>query len=249
MKKIFKLSALLLVINLLFSPTTFAKSDNGNTLLVALGDSIPYGYNLSKNNENPSMFAFPYLIGNEANLQVRNLGVPGWKTIDLLRALRTDQTYRQAVKHADYITINIGNNDLLQALKAAQADSGGDPVLFTPLLQQKITGSNLFRNLGEIIKEARTLTDAPIAIYNVYNPFQKDTSLHRVALQVLPIINSTYEKLTTVFHYLYDDVLLADAYAAFGQNQATYVIPDDIHPTIKGQIKLAQIGLDVLGLN
>ncbi|WP_099159129.1 GDSL-type esterase/lipase family protein [Virgibacillus ndiopensis] len=245
MKKIFKLLAFILIAILPFSTTAFANKDNSIKSLVALGDSIPYGYNLSKNNNSPSRFSYPYLIGNDANLHVKDLGIPGWRTTELLEALKTDQKFRQAVKHADYITLSIGSNDLLQALKAAQASSGGDPGLFMPLLQSEIQKRNIFGNIGEIILEIRTLTEAPIAVYNVYNPFQTDDPLHLVGSNILPIVNEGFDQLLINF----TNVVIADAFTAFGEDQATYVIPGDIHPTINGQIKLAEIGLDAFGLH
>ncbi|MFD1039770.1 SGNH/GDSL hydrolase family protein [Virgibacillus byunsanensis] len=247
--RIVKMLVLLLVVSLLFSTSTFAKSGNAKESLVSLGDSIPYGYNLTKNdNASTSKYAFPYLIGDDGDVRVRNLSEPGWKTEQMLSSLQSDQKFRQAVRHADYITLNIGNNDLLQALEVAQFKSGGDPVKFVDFLQEEITDSNLFGNIGEIIIETRTLTDAPIVIYNVYNPFQLDDPLHLIGSQVLPGINTQFTTIATYFNAQYGDVVLADAYLAFGQEQAKYVIPGDIHPTIEGQIKLAEIGLDALNL-
>lgn len=244
MKKLVTLLVLILVAGLLFSTPAIANSGNAKESLVSLGDSIPYGYNLNQHNKTTSKDAFPYLMGDIGDLRVRNLGVPGWTTANMLTALKTEQKYRQAVRHADYITLTIGNNDLLQALEAAQIKSNGDPVLFMHYIQQEIQDSNLFANIGEIIKEARSLSDAPIVVYNVYNPFQLDDPLYYVGDQILPGINESFAGLTAAYN-----VLLADAYSAFGKNQADYVIPGDVHPTIDGQIKLAEIGLEAMGLS
>lgn len=249
LKKIVKLLVFILVASLLFSTPAVAKNGNAKESLVSLGDSIPYGYNLNQHNKTTSKDAFPYLMGDYGDLQVRNLGIPGWTTPELLTSLKTDQKYRQAVRHADYVTLTIGNNDLLQALQAAQRESGGDQGSFMAILQQKVEESNVFANIGAIIEEARSLTDAPIVIYNVYNPFQLDNPLHAISSQILPSINKNFTDLASLYNVMYGNILLADSYAAFGQNQDTYVIPDDIHPTIEGQIKLAEIGLNVLGLN
>lgn len=246
MNKILKSLALLLLFSMLFFPTAHAKSYNGKQSLVSLGDSIPYGSKLNQHNHTPSKSAYPYLIGDEANLRVQNLGVPGWKTSDLLLALKTDQKYRQAIRHADYVTITIGSNDLLKALKNAQRESGGDPILFLGMLLQKIQESHVFENLGAILEEVRSLTGAPIVVYNIYNPFQLDNPLHALGQRVLPMINANIEAITSTYNKQFGNVMLADAYGAFGENQATYVIRNDIHPTIEGQIKLAEIGLEAL---
>ncbi|MFZ3580175.1 GDSL-type esterase/lipase family protein, partial [Virgibacillus sp. DJP39] len=187
--KILKALAFVLILSVIFSSTSNAKSNNGKESLVALGDSIPFGYNLGQTNHNPAKVAYPYLIGDDGDLRVRNLGVPGWQTDQLLTALKTDQKYRQALKHADYVVLTIGNNDLLEILESASLESGQNPGLFQKLLQQKLLTSKVFLNIGEIIAETRTLTDAPIVMYNVYNPFQLGDPLHGVASGILPLIN------------------------------------------------------------
>ena len=244
MKSFIKVVVALVLVMSLFSPTAFAKSDQAKESLVALGDSIPFGYNLGKTNQNPAKTAYPFVIGDSADLRVRNLGVPGWQTSQLLDALQTDQKYRQAVKHSDYIVLTIGNNDLLAILRDAQIESGGDPALFQQLLQSKLSNSNIFVNIGAIIQEIRSLTDAQIVMYNVYNPFQLNDPLHFVAASILPQINFNFSAIAGV----YPGIVVADAFSAFGNNQAQYVIVNDIHPTIDGQIVLAQLGLTALGL-
>lgn len=242
MKTVIRAFILLLAVTMLFSTNVFAKNDNAQESLVALGDSIPYGYNLGEDNDSPSKYAFPNLMGEDAGMRVRNLAVPGANTVDMLEALES-QKYRQAVRHADYITLNIGNNDLLEALSTAynlsEIDISKD--LFEHLNDQ-IVASDIIPNLQLIIGEIKSLTDAPIVVYNIYNPFQvNDTFLHETSKIVLPGINSTIENLS-----LLDNVFVADAYTAFGSNQSEYVIPADIHPTIAGQRKLADIGLEAL---
>ncbi|WP_078552406.1 GDSL-type esterase/lipase family protein [Bacillus alkalicellulosilyticus] len=246
MKRIVKLVMLLLLISLLFTSVSFAKSDQAKKSLVALGDSIPYGYNLGDSNLEPSKLAYPYVIGESINSRVRNISVPGATTEDLLASLQ-HQKYRQAIRHADVVTLTIGNNDLLRALGYANAVSGGDPLVFQQVLQQEIAASNVFGNLQQIIKEITNLTDATIVVYNVYNPFQVTDPLHYVGLSVLPNINNQIAQIVSGTNQMYkNQIVLADAYSAFGQNQAEYVIVGDIHPTVAGQKKLADIGVVAL---
>ncbi|MDQ0257764.1 lysophospholipase L1-like esterase [Evansella vedderi] len=248
MKTIYRSIVILLVFMLLASTNVFAKNENATKSLVALGDSIPYGYNLGNNNNaSPSRVAFPYLIGEELDMRVRNLAGPGWQTGHLLTALETDQKFRQAVRHADYITLNIGNNDLLKALATAQVRSGGDPVLFQQYLMEEIGKSNIFGNLGLIISEIRSLTDAPVVIYNIYNPFQTYDPLHVVGSNLLPGINHQLSEAVGLLNSIHNNILLVDAYAAFGTNQEAYVISEDIHPTKSGQGVLADIGIRAIG--
>lgn len=241
----FKSFLILLVVSLVFSTSAFAKNDNGKNSLVALGDSIPFGYILDANNNHPSKDAFPFLMGKEADLRVNNLGIAGLTTGGMLNLLQNNQKYRQAVKHADYITLNIGNNDLLAALRAAAAVSGGNSETFYNQLIQNIQSSNVFENLKATIVEIRKLSDAPIVVFNVYNPFQVGDPLHYIALTALPLINGNIKSFSGAGA---NNVVLADAYTAFGSNQAKYVIVGDIHPTVAGHVKLAKIGLQALEL-
>lgn len=243
MSKILKLLAVLLVAGSLSSPAALAKNENARDSLVALGDSIPFGYNLGVNNQHPSKAGYPSIIGEEADLRVRNLAVPGEQTEGLLEDLRTDQKYRQAVKHADYVTVSIISNDLLGILREAQAESGGDQALFQLLLQQKLAADNPFANLTAIIAEIRKLTDAPIVLYNVYNPFQLNNPFHYVADDILLGVNNQLAQFAGL-----PGVYVADAYSAFGDNQAEYVITGDIHPTVAGQEVLAELTLEALEL-
>lgn len=252
MNKLFKLFSALLIVLTFATPTAFASNDHGKDhgfhhgkdLLVSLGDSIAFGYGLSKDIGTPSKAAFPYLIGDKADLRVRNLAVPGWQTDELLAALDNNQKFRKAVKHADYVTVTIGSNDFLEALRIANVESGGDLALLEKLLAQKLAQSDAFDNLADILEEIRSLTDAPIVLYNIYNPFQVNDPVHQLADRILPQLNANYALLAGDFH----NVELADAAAAFGDKQAKYVIKGDVHPTAAGQKLLAKIGLRALCL-
>lgn len=248
MKILIRSLIVLMAVSLLFSTNVLAKNENAKNSLVSIGDSIPYGYNLGNNdNKSTSKQAFPYLMGDDADMRVQNLAVPGWETGEMLNALKTDQKFRQSLKHADYITLNIGSNDLIKALLTAFKSSHGYNEYFVPTLYYYISESNLFANLQAIIGEIRLLTTAPIVVYNVYNPFQINNPLYGISNQILQdIINP---QLSGKVASMYDsNIKVADAYSAFGTNQETFVIVDDIHPTIEGQRKLADLGLETFGL-
>lgn len=221
----------------LFSSMALAKSPNAKESLVALGDSITFGYNLGVNNEHPSKEAFPYLIDNDGkDFRVDDLGVPGWNSSQLLDALQNDSRFQQAVKHADTITLDIGSNDLLHGLAAGSTDPQAMPKAINTLL------TNLFKSILEI----RSLTDAPIVVYNFYNPFQLNNPLHRVGDTILPGVN--FQIATLVNSFKDKTIVIADANTAYGQNQLIYVRQGDIHPTAQGQEVLADLAEEALGL-
>jgi lysophospholipase L1-like esterase len=80
--------------------------------LVALGDSIPFGGTYCG-------FCTPYPVllartlahAHVDPIAVRNLGVPGLTTAQLLDRVRTRSDVRSAIATADIVTITIGHND------------------------------------------------------------------------------------------------------------------------------------------
>ncbi|MDN7240929.1 GDSL-type esterase/lipase family protein [Planococcus sp. N028] len=249
MSKLFRVLFVLLMALSLPLTTAFAHNDHGKhhdkDILVALGDSVPFGFSPHRNNERPAKYAFPYLMGDKADLKVYNFAVPIWKTEDLLAALDENKKFRQAVRKADYVTVNIGGIDFLEILQEAKVESRGDSKKFLQLLEQKLAKTDVFDDLREILKEIRSLTDAPVVLYNIYNPFQSKDPFHKVAEHYLPQINAVYENLADDFK----NIELADAYKAFDDSQAKFVIRGDVHPTKAGHVKLAKIGLRALDLD
>ncbi|MBB6454561.1 lysophospholipase L1-like esterase [Salirhabdus euzebyi] len=252
MKKIFTILTVLLVSLSMFSTSVFAKENGGKESLVALGDSIPYGFNLENNNHHPSREAYPYLIGDEADLRVRNLSVPGWKTDDLLTAIMNDQKYRQAIKHADYITLSIGSNDLLKEFgssevqgKIMQFIASPNPLLFAEI-QEALEVEELVESMEEIVLEIQSLTDAPIVVYNIYNPYAYDSPYFRAGNLLLndfagiPSINSMIENDLSE-----QDVTVVDAFTAMFGNDDN-LIDNDIHPSFMGQQELAKVGYEAI---
>ncbi|MED3562741.1 SGNH/GDSL hydrolase family protein [Bacillus xiapuensis] len=243
-KKLSILFVLLLALNTFFSSFVFAENKDKKTI-VALGDSITYGWNL----QDPSQ-AFPYLIGNGEYTVSKNISYPGWKTTDLLEALKKPENI-EAIKKANLITLDIGNNDLLQVdavqqiLKQLQANP---PV---PPTQVQITAATkalqeatptLSQNLGTIIGTVKTLNpNAPIILYNLYNPFAIGP-LHDLGESVIPLVNgNVINPLTAKF-----SAHVADAYSAFNRNQIELILPGDIHPNAAGHRVLASLANDII---
>ena len=232
-KKLMTTLSVALMAGAFFSGAVSAKGENSKKSLTALGDSITFGYNLERHNHRVSKDAFPFVLGDYANLRVRDLGVGGWTTQDLLNALEKNEKFRQAVAHADYITLDIGSNDLLQAF----SDNNVTPDEVQSVLE----------NIRNIILEVRELSDAPVVVYNFYNPFQLNDPRHAIGNVLLSqMVNPQIKSLVQALNQETGNIVLADAFTAFGENQAKYVFPNDIHPTIEGQKVLAEIGFEAL---
>jgi lysophospholipase L1-like esterase len=234
----------------LFPISSFAAPAKGqHSSLVALGDSITFGYNLGENNDAPSKYAFPYLIGDYFNKDVENLGVPGWTSDDLLQALKTP-TFQTAIKKAKIITLDIGSNDILKLASQfglLDPENAQNPIVLTPEQIQAFDQATqkFSKNLPTILQTIKqTSPSAKIVLYNLYNPFPSAlTYLHPLSESMIQASNEIIDKNANKFH-----LPVADAHTAFDEKQSTLVrlAQNDIHPTIEGQQVLAGLGEQIL---
>lgn len=249
-KRLSILFALVLALSTFFSSIAFAEN-NVKPNLVGLGDSITFGYKLEENQTMPSSNAFPSLIGN-GNYNVTNLGVPGWTSTQLLDALNNNPTFSLAIQNADVITLDIGNNDILQA-----ADLSNIIINHTPVdpvaLQQKVDAAaiQISQNLQTIILKTKQLNpNAPIIFYNFYNPIGVSidpffASLHIIGEQIIQGVNlSVLAPFSSI-----PGIYMADAYSAFNGHQSQYIfgLPIDlVHPNLAGHQALAALATEIL---
>ncbi len=219
-----------------------------SSILVALGDSITYGLYLDADVTKPSTLAFPHLI-EAGKHEVINLGVPGLTSAQLLQLLQTNEEYLTAVQQASIITVNIGNNDLLQAAGIAEAIENGEPIIIDEELQNKLDGAvlEMAQNLQAIMGMIRQQSDAPVVLYNLYNPFGENEdpflqSLHLLGEELIPAINSQ------IIHPIANQsaAVVADAYTAFSGKQSVYITYDFVHPNALGHEALAAAGVAAL---
>ncbi|MFA9556983.1 GDSL-type esterase/lipase family protein [Evansella sp. AB-rgal1] len=239
-----RFTVLLLGLLMLFPGTSLAELDNSKGVLVSLGDSITSGYNLA----NPESEAFPYLI-NKDRYHVQNLGVPGWTSGDLLQALLFDETYKEAISTANVITLFIGSNDFLQALKLE--DILRNPSLFDPEKMEKDIqeATDVFsKNLKQIMNIVQSDSSASIILYTIYNPVISDESflwelVYFIADEMIKDLNNN---IISNYHSPHNSVEVVDAYSVFSRNQASYIITGDIHPNAAGQQQLADLAITAL---
>ncbi len=92
------------------STVDFTKSAASSTSLVAFGDSIPAGYKLADmDNEN-----FVALINASGYATTKNHGISGLTSIQLKEKMVDDHEYDADIASADYITLTIGGNDIME---------------------------------------------------------------------------------------------------------------------------------------
>ncbi len=209
--------------------------------LVALGDSISFGWDLG-NNWNPSPNAFPYLLGRAEHLPVDDLGYPGWTTANLLAALKTAR-YTHTLSTAKLVTIDIGSNNLLQAAGAYGLLGPAAPPTAVGLAGMVGAISTMARQLREIVADVhREAPHARIVLYNLYDPLPPSPAApNQDARAVVRLANQAIFRVARASH-----VPLANVYAAFNGQQRVDVQPGNFHPTVHGQEVLATVGAKVL---
>ncbi|MCC3356107.1 SGNH/GDSL hydrolase family protein [Bacillus sp. REN16] len=252
-KKLSILFLLVLLFQAVVAPMSFAAEATADKpSLVALGDSITFGWNLYEGENpdisKPSIHAFPNYIG-DGGFDVTNLSFPGWTSGDLLTKITSDPMYLPAIAQADVITLNIGNNDLLQAAEINKLISEGQAL--TPekieeiTIKIKLASGQLAANLTQIMGAIRQVNQsAPIIFYNIYNPFGAHLdpivpNLHMMGEQIITGVNkNVIEPIAAKV----PGTILVDAYSAYNGKQATYIRPfPDVHPTVEGQKVLASL--------
>ena len=239
----------MLAFSTFFTSFAFADENIEKPNLVALGDSITYGLNLDDTNGNtqPSLKAFPNLILN-GGFNVTNISGSGWTSANILAQVNNPANVA-AIQNADVFTLDIGSNDLMGAIGLKNIIENGAPVDPAALQPQIIAASQqLGQNLQLIFAKVRSLNvEAPIILYNIYNPFAAsdvpfNAFLHTIGEQIVTGVNANvigqFANVPGTF--------IADAKTAFDGKQLEYIIPGDIHPTVIGQGALAGLATGIL---
>lgn len=205
-----------------------------NTFYLVLGDSIAYGSGLT----NPEAACYGKIVADTNGYDYANHSVPGHTSANLITKLKEEEVIAD-LKKADIINISIGGNDFLKSdLKQIMTEAlvNGN---YTKL--DKIVNT-FYNNLCTIIDIINSHNpDATILVQTLYNPQSSD--LLRDAYQMgVDRINNAIKK--------YDsknpgEIVIVDVGKALGADMANYAA-DTIHPSAKGNEKIAQTVLNKL---
>lgn len=252
----------MLLFNAVFAGFAFAAETAPTTQkklnVVALGDSITIGY------PTPSSSTFPNFIGEECN-EVTKFGAIGDTSASLLGSLTGNVlNFSNAAKQADVVTVNIGSNDFLGAtgvgaLLKSLKDNANDPAgLQTALTANPITPLtveqlNTYRvSLSAIVAMADTQADAPIILYNLYNPIvvnqELDNALNGKLTELHNFVEQELSKVNIVISEVGNSTgaKVVDAKSTIASNPSAFILPLDIHPTVAGHKALAKLADNVI---
>lgn len=240
-----------LMLSTLVGAPAFAATNGSTTStpsLVALGDSITFGYNLLPGNLKPAPMAFPFLMAKALHATALDLGVPGYQSANLLTQL-DEQSVQTALHQATYVTIDIGSNDILAPAVQDGLLSPTHPVtmLTTKEEAQFVQAEAQFtENLAVILaKVKQEAPTAKVVLYNIYNPIPPaDKAVRLISNSLVQSENATIATEAKLF-----DLPVANAYSAFENKTTAYVRAGDVHPNVLGQQVLAKVGLSALATN
>lgn len=162
-----------LVVSQLAAPVTAAPSQPPSTAVTwkytALGDSLGTGF-LAQRGYVPRYQTYMQ-TDTGSTISLSNLSQNGWTSTDLLNALRTNATFRNAVSSSQVVTWDIGGNDLRAARDRYKARTCGGTDNQDCL---RATRVQLKANWDAIVAEIlalRSTSTTIIRTMDAYNPY------------------------------------------------------------------------------
>ncbi|MFT9600090.1 SGNH/GDSL hydrolase family protein [Mesobacillus sp.] len=225
-----KFTSLLLVAILLLSipVSTFAKPEKKKVIdYVALGDSLAAGWTPDGRKDSGYGEYLAERFGqSQYTVNLDNYGVPGFTSTQLKNQIITNELVQDAIRNAEIITIDIGANDALQALKT------GDPLIVGQALV------NVKNNLDYILAKIDSLNPSvDVYVMGYYNPFPYLDKEHQAPLMsLLDSLNKTIEGIakTNKDVYVPTEKVIAKHYEEYLPN------PQDIHLSLEGYRTVAK---------
>jgi lysophospholipase L1-like esterase len=137
---------------------------------VALGDSLATGYGAFIKGYVPRYEAY---VETDTGVAVTrtNLGQNKWTSSQLLLALRSDPTFRRAIREAEIITWNIGGNDLRAARTSYKNGTCGGVDNQDCLRSSVATLKTNWTAITAEVLELRSTSNTIVRTMDIYNPY------------------------------------------------------------------------------
>lgn len=243
----------------------------------ALGDSIAYGMSAAPGSGYVDLFYdnLKGLSGNE-DLNLINLGVPGYTSSQLLNQLQNDPATIAALNKSKVVTVSIGGNNILAPVVAglavafqldptsptfptdlatALAQPGAQDIINAalPTIQTNVTTSvtQFATDWPQIVATIKTLApQAEIYVATLYDPINSQDPLYAIFEPSIQTINTAINTPGAGYQ-------VADVYTAFATYQGSETLVNfnwytgnlDPHPTTAGHQLIYQCHLNANYLN
>ena len=212
---------------------------------VALGDSIPA--------RGPTRFSYVDILADHARdvlgaeVRLMNLARNGWTSDDVLHQLRSSRRCRDAIARADLVTLTVGGNDLLRALRAGVGGlaRGAEPMAILQTLLPRFEAN--WRAVLDEIVALRTPTEAALRATNYYDPLPGNAAFRidgELAQRAHAFARAQNRRMCEEAEGR--GVACADVYRAFNGSGAEspyrkgLLAPDGFHPSEAGQRLIAE---------
>ncbi|MFZ3588873.1 GDSL-type esterase/lipase family protein [Bacillus sp. DJP31] len=226
------------ILVLLLPVHTMAKETPKDTgIYVSLGDSLAFGLTFVNGQYVPTKSYTDYLTDRftKSNYAISHakLGVVGLTSEQLNGALiYNSNNIREIIKTADVITIDIGANEILPILVAAQTN-------VTALNTIPDAIGKVGVNLNSILSQIKSLNkDAEVYVMGYYNPFYNlpNPQIQATLKGYLDTLN-----LTIQVSSLKKDYTFVPTEKIFKDHAATYIAQGDVHLTPEGYQAVAKL--------
>lgn len=231
MKK--RMTAVLLCAALLLSTLAVAAFAADRPFYLVLGDSIAYGSGLS----NAKDAVYGKIVADTNGYDYVNYAVPGHTTDNMLHRMEAEEV-QSAIARADIISISIGGNNFLLGNINSLLYDGIVKADYTRLDE---IAAEFLEDLDVIVTTIRALNpDTAIVLQTLYN--------HQTGY-VGDVYQQGADRLNKMLR-TYDAahpgmILIADVAAALTDSGSDFA-EDRIHPSAKGNEKIAQVVLQTL---
>lgn len=150
----------------------------GQTLLIALGDSITAGVGGKWNKGYPDHL-LKRLQSSKEDVKLVNWGIPGLTIPRLTKALIKGEHLHETLAAADLVVMTIGGNDLMDAMPKKMPDDLPEDMSDETFFPKKFR-ERFARELDELMETASRLISCPIYLGDLYNPFPQSPLAERI---------------------------------------------------------------------
>jgi acyl-CoA thioesterase-1 len=220
------------------SSATSTSTTSRTWSIVALGDSVPSGYNC-KCTPFPQLSAQGLAASTGQRVTASNDAVAGYTTSDVLKQLSSDSAVIDHVRKADAVEINVGANDVPYDAKSCGTSSD----CYAPLIPP------MEKNLAAIVSRVRDLTsghEAVIVLLDYWSIWlggayarNKGHEYVSAARQTTAKVDAAIKMTATQTGSAYVSVRRAFKGPSFGYIESHYLSSDGDHPNAAGHQAIA----------
>ena len=222
------------------SPSSTGTSTSSRTWsIVALGDSVPSGYNCNCT-PYPQLSANGLTASTGQTVGATNDAVAGYTTANVLQQLNSNRTVIDQVRKADAVEINVGANDVPYNAKSC----GTSVDCYAPLVP------SMQKNLAAIVSRVRDLTSGHkvlVVLLDYWSIWlggkyaaEKGDAYVNAAREMTDQVNAAIKSTAAESGSAYVDLRQAFKGPNYAYDETHYLSSDGDHPNVAGHEAIAR---------